>query len=338
MPTANNFHPAPTAGGAQCNVPYTEPAYAILLGNAANPRQNGTYFNFRIPFCQFAGTTLSYDEDTYFGDGIQIQFVMEDPNKWIWTGLDATNPSLTPTALVAAQLAGLAFNNMNLYAAVQKDPEIVARARARYEKGYKCYIPHIQKVYQYALSGTAQQPQVTTIGPGLGERLLTIMAAPFAGTENLNTSLDHANSNPTTADATGLRVMTFQTQWDQDVRQQNYISASPQYQGGTTAANMGSIGDWDRYREQIQGSCIQCSGQLGLNWCYYEDFTDPSNKLKKSFGSNYIDGVYIRDGGHQWIMQTTNGANYLPAGNINWYVFAHTLKVMEIGPGVLTIS
>lgn len=321
------------ANGFNSAVSYDDPQWAINVdgGNANSDCE----WIVKIPFSDFAGTILAENRDFEFGQAVNIQFTMEDPNKWLWYGTSAVDPSAGAAAL--AVTTNLKVQNIYLQLAVEQDAMQRAKAHQMYLQGYGCYVPTVRKLYQQNIVGPAQI-NAPIINRGYGSFLERIFISPFANVESINTSLDNCNqaASPVTTVST-FRVTTFQTILDSTPRQQKYIYASPSVQGALqrTAAvtTIGDIGDWSRYKKYYEGSCITCSGSLGLNWVFVDEFTAPNSRLQKYVDPTHkIDGLDLSLQDHTWQFLSTGASNAQ-----NWYVFIQTLSRMEVAPGKLTI-
>lgn len=335
LPNANLL----PASGNPAAIPYTDIQSAINLDN--NSSNVAVGYVIRIPFHLFPGTFLSTKQDLKTGMDVQIQFTLEDPNRWLWSSLSSTNPASTPLALTVT--TNLRFNSVYLQLAVQQDADVRKYVESTYLKGYKMFIPSVSKVMQVSLSGTAQSLTSPSISSAYGRKLQRIFTGCFNGTENINTSLDNAN-NPTVpfANASTNRILTYQTQWDNVNLQQKYIYASPFQQSATAAtvatlpalATTGIPDDWSRYYKYFEGSVYQSSFMLGQNYVVIDDFTEPETRTKKNLeNEDRLSGTDISIGNHTWIMNnTTSSATY------NWYVFIQTWKLLTVAPGVMSIS
>lgn len=345
MDNSNMFFPARAlqssnklpANGFNAAVPYDEMQYAINIDKGT--ANNAAEWIVKIPLSMFKGTILAENRDFEFGQAVNIQFTLEDPNKFLWYGTSATDPSAGATQL--AVTTNLQFKSMYLQLAVEQNPNRRAEAHARYLSGYRCYVSSVSKLYQQNITGPAQI-NAPIINRGYGAYLQRIFASPFANVENINTSLDNCNQDASPAvNVANFRVTTFQTILDSQPRQQKYIYASPSYQGAVSAtyaglpgqSTIGDIGDWSRFKKYYEGSSILCSGTLGLNWTFIDEFTAPNSRLQKYVDpSHKIDGLDLSLSDHTWQFLSTGVSN-----PYNWYVFIQTLRLMEVAPGKLNI-
>lgn len=326
------FNPLPASDTSPSE--NVEIQYAFSL-DSSTPNTASTYV-FRIPFKLFAGTILAENRDHCFGQAVNIQFTFEDVNKWIWTSDTAADPTHNAAALTVK--TNFSIRNPYLWLAVEQRPELVRKVIEMANQGYRCKVPCITKLYQQSISGTAQTINAPTITRGYGEKLLRIFTSAFAGTENLNTSLDNANNTINLTSVATNRVITFQTLMDSNVRQQNYIYASPSVlERANTSYDktvQGSPDDWYRYHEYLETSCLTNQYCLGLNWVFVDEWTHVESRLRKYAADGHKDeGLNLSLGDHTWQFLSTNAS-----ATYNWYVYIQCLKTMTIAPGILSIQ
>lgn len=323
------------ANGFNAANPYEDPMMVIPLDNGT--ANSDCTFLIRIPLSLFKGTLLAENRDHMFGQDVRIQFTLEDPSKWIYFNTNSPNdPSGgVPTAL--ATKTNFKLQNPWLQLAIEVDEQAAARCAAMAARGYRCYVPSVWNQNQITLSGTSQNITAVSINRSMGAKLQRIWAAPFAQTEDVNTSLDNCNqaASPVTTVATN-RVITYQTFWNGHARQQQLIYASPMVQSRAATSYdetaQGGQGDWNRLKYFMNGSNVLSSGALGLNFFICDDFTSPQGRLKKFMSEGRrIEGLDLFDAiNNTWIMK----ANC--SGTNNWYVYIEALRLMEVMPGRLT--
>lgn len=346
LDNANLFFPSRAAqtankqpsNGFNAAMANTEPQYAICLSNGvASNGANGPWsYSMKIPFSLFAGTILAQNRDHCFGENIQIIMTLEDPTKWLWSSTSANDPSAG--ALNFTVSTNLKLQNIYVQLAVESDQVIAQRIKSMHATGYTTYIPSVNKVYQQSMAASqSQNVIVNNLNSSYGERMLRIFHSVFNGTEAKNTSLDNVNAGASpVVDSTANRVIQLQTLLDNIPRQQKYISASPQAQFFAGAYNLGTIGgnqDFMVNRPFTATSVIQCSGQLGLDWTFVDDFSSPDPRIKKYVDSGHIrDGIPLFDGDHTWQFQSTTSNTAF-----NHYTFVQTQRKMIIGPSGITI-
>lgn len=292
-----------TVGAA--DVSYTEPQY-VLESTGANATSSMN-LNVSALLNIFKNTILSEDKDIYFGEIIILRIVWSPSVKIAYSNVDAGNVdvSLNPAALAAS----VAINNLNLYVAIEKNPEILNQLRTQIASdGYSLLIPYVYS-YKNSLLGTSQNVSLR-FNRGHGIKLIKIYHALFHGTEQSSTAYDHNNIN-------GAKCTVFYTMLNNERLQEFDVATT-------------NLDDWNLLKDCLKGSVLQTSNMYQYNWFYRDRFDGLCLKEGEKI-SNLDTGLDLSIEQKWDIYCTTVSAAY------NHYDFAVTQKMLTITASGITV-
>lgn len=315
------------ANGVDVAIPYDAPQACIRCNrvNNSNTPAN-SMFLFKIPLYYFRGI-FSVNKDLYFGQQCNLILTYEGLNKWLWEGTSATNPSTGATVTGSTSANVQAFLDL----AVEQNQDIINQIKAKVmSEGMTMIVPYVQRVYKNTFGATTSQNiSNVTLNRGHGLRLLRVWYGIFNSTQLYNTYLD--NYNVATSTTVKSRVDYFQTFMDGIP-----LQVKPMYSGGIPSATQANNDDYKFLKWRLKGSCVQSMIDYYQNWFWVDDWTQPlprSAEEKDMPLSNKLQGFRLDDGAqHTWqLNMTTANAAYFH------YVYIETLRVLNIGPGVVSL-
>jgi len=299
-----------TTAASSADVSYTEPRYVFqsVVGGDVAGLPSILNFNVNIPFSMFKNTILSLDKDIYFGEIIILRAVWSPSVK---IGFYNSGSATDFTNLAAALATNVSVSNINLYVAVEKNPELVNGLRALIASGgHNVLIPYVY-TFKNSLPASTSQNVSLRFNRAHGSRLLKIYHTLFNGTESSVTAYDHNNIN-------GVKCASYYTMLNNERLQEFNVDTT-------------SLDDWNLQKDSLKGSVLQTSNMFQYNW-FHRDRWDGLSLKDEESQSNLETGLDLSVE-QKWDIYCTTAT----ATAYNHYDFAVTQKMLTISSAGITV-
>lgn len=306
------------ADGSQSQVAFEENQY-FQAGtvNGALP-----VINVALPLSMIKNTVFEIDKTLYFGEIVVMRLIFSPLSKVLYTGATDNDPSNTPTVATAAANV----SNVNLYLAMERNPEVVNILRGEIQKGFSLPIPHVSIFKNGGITGDSQAT-TTRLSRANGRRLLKIYHAVFGGTnaadniEGVNAGYNHF-IDPTLTSSTvyGIGLKTLYSQL-QGVRLSDWNIDLSKYD------------DWSVMQKKLEGSITLSSNMYRANFFWLDDFSGSEKTIDKEYiEKNQMVGVPLDiEQRYDWFGTFGQSAKF-----INHYDFCVCQKLLQITPQGIT--
>lgn len=297
-------------------VPYLENQY-IQPGNAASEAVGATspVITVSLPLSMIKNTIFEMDKTLYFNEVVLCRLIFGQASKFLYNGTSAT----VPLSGAATTAAAASVSNLNLYIAMERNPELGNVLRSEIQKGsFSIPIPCVNIFKQGAITGTSQSTTVR-LNRAHGRRLLKIYHSMFGGSSN--TTLEDKNfayCNAIGANATyNLNDMS------------SYYTALQNQRLQDWQITLSTFDDWLIQQKRLEGSLVLNSDILRYNFFHLDDFTGSEKSVDKEYlEKNQMVGVPLDiEQRYDWFSNHTTAAKQL-----NHYDFVITQKLLQITP------
>lgn len=304
------------------NVAIYEPKYLNVSGNAAEYKES-----VQLKFCDIPDSIFSMNKDMMFPEIIILKVIF--CNKVGYAGTSPVDPTLAPTALVAANIVDLngtytnGASNLSLYLAVEQNPKIVSDVTNA--SAMKLYIPYVHS-YKTNLSGDSQTVSIR-LNSGHGVVCKRIIHSIFNNFETTNTAYDHSNIPATGATGTADKVTNYYTMLNND-RRQEFTPLCTQDAGD----------DYLLHSHVLRNSILCNNNVYSYNWFHLESFDNERNAKERKDNpnnTNNVDGLNIVSAEQKWDFYAS-----LMASNVarNHYTFVICIREVSISPGNIDVK
>lgn len=295
-------------------VPYLENQY-IQAG--AGITDTTPVINVALPLSMIKNTIFEMDKTLYFNEVVLCRLIFGQASKFLFNGTSSSVP-LTDAATATAAAS---VSNLNLYIAMERNPELGNVLRSEIQKGsFSIPIPCVNIFKQGAITGTSQSTTVR-LNRAHGRRLLKIYHSMFGGSSN--TTLEDKNfayCNAVGANATyNLNEMTSYHTALQNSRLQDW------------EITLLTFDDWLIQQKRLEGSLVLNSDILRYNFFHLDDFTGSEKSIDKEYlEKNQMVGVPLDiEQRYDWFSTHATAA---AAKQLNHYDFVITQKLLQITP------
>lgn len=239
------------------NVAYLEPQYTQSGVVGAGAQEGAIGYRVSYPLGALKRTVFAYDKDLYINETLIMRIVWAPTTKFSFTADDAAKATPVASAVAAT------IKNISLFVCQEQNDEIVNQLKSAASRpgGMRYVIPYIHN-YKSAPGGTSQNLSLRMTA-GHGQRLLSVMSAPFSATESKNTAFAHDNL------AGGKTVTSFYVHLN-DRRLHDFNIDCTTYE------------DWMVLKDHLQGSVLGLSSNVyQYNWTWIEDFAGRKHSIDK---------------------------------------------------------
>ncbi len=294
--------------GDLANVAYEEPQYFEVGAVAtADP-----VINVKIDLAMIYDTIFAIDKTLYYGRPLVLRIVWNPSTKIYFRSLH-TGSQGPAAATVSAATGDVTISNLNLFLAVEKNPDVINGLVQNAMIGTKILIPYVHYSKKSVQASTTQNISLR-FDSNHGIKLQKIIHGVFHNTENSNTAYDLSNISAAGV-AGGLKVATYSTTVNDTKRQQFDV-------------NCANHEDYMMQESKLEGSVIQNANIFYYNHCITEDFTE-CTKIDELGGFKYncMEGLDLSPSEIKWdlTMTTANSA-------FQHYSYAIVQRILDISP------
>jgi hypothetical protein len=315
--TAQYAKGVPGASAYSASENYIENRYVqagLALGVPAVNTENIQYR--RYPLGAFYGTLLGVDRDFYSPQEQYLRINCGTGDKAAFTGTDVAVPALG----AASVAAGVTFNNIYLYLAVEQNMDIVQSMHDQYRIGKLAYrIPYTTAFKNTGGAANGQTNIQIQLSQQYGKRLKKIIHTVFNPQEKFNTAYDCDNYN-------GVKVLNYQTFVDSIPVQDRVLSCL------APAGGILNNDDWLENKKHMEKrSMILSKEHYQLNWFHIDQWYEPFDNKDSSIPEVNIDEGLRMDTPHTWLFSCTAGAT---AGLMHYSFaqFSRDILITDNGP------
>jgi len=255
------------------DVPYEEAKY--FEGGADNDAS--PVIAVKLPLGMLFGTIFELDKTIGFNEILDMRIVWESTARTSFFGTDAKSISTG----AAATVVGATVSNLNLFLAVETDPNVVLGVQQKIMgEGFPFKIEY-PIAWKQALNGE-QQNYVIKMNRSQGERIRRIYTSVFNSTENKNTSFDNDNRTDSAGGGlqAGKKVKTYYTTLDGTRLQQFDVK---------TVDNE----DYMILKDKLKGSAILNSDVYHYNWFHVDTWDNNRPLCDKDTDGYEVSGLSL---------------------------------------------
>ena len=280
----------PTGVAEVSDIGYTEQNYYIQGGARDGSGAGDIYLKYSFPLSIFKHTLLAMDKDLYFGGNsviLRVHFAPVDRIGW-------TSPASGDIATGAVNIStAVQLTNMRVYQAIETNPIIVESLLQRVRsEGLQLTIPYVYSYLYNSPAGSNSSVQ-QKLNRGHGSRLLSVYHTVFSSNPTNAARFEYDISNNPNGVTSNAKVLTFQSQLDNQNLQEFLVDTSQQE-------------DFQLMAPALKGSVVQSSDIYRHSRVWMDSWRQGRTCDYPNHDSmQIIDGLPL-DEEHQWtIAQTT---------------------------------
>lgn len=299
--------------GSNASVNYLEHKYllASTAANSATPT-----INVSLPLKMIQNTIFELDKTLYFNEVITLRLIFAPVAKYLFC---STNSGTDPTATPAASTLPANVSGVNLYLAMERNPDMANIMRGEIQKGFSLPIPCVNIFKQGSITGSTQSTTLR-LNRAYGRNLLKIYHSLFGGSADGNVEdLNYAYNN-----SIGTAPLVDMTDYETSLQNQRLQD---------WRITLSSYDDWAIMQKKLEDSITLNSNVYRFNWFHLDDFTGSHKTTDKEYlEKNMLVGIPLDvEQRYDWYSSHTSASK-----QINHMDFVITQKLLQITPQGIT--